>query len=130
MKTKKYIKIFWLGITFLIVILFFTSQGYNNSLEGSHLFQNIIDDGQYTFSITPSETDFYTFRVDNFNKNAIYEVYNTQNDSLISQGSISYTSEGYRPFIEMSLENTITYKVNLTLVDKNTFSLVHIKLCD
>lgn len=130
MKTKKYKNICRFGITFLIVILFFTSLDYNKSLKGSHLFQNIIGDGQYTFCITPSETDFYTFRIDDFNKNATYEVYNTQNDSLISQGSIGYTSEGYRPFIEISLENSITYKVNLTLVDKNTFSLAHIKLCE
>ena len=130
MKTKKSKKMHWLYITFLIAILFFVSLGYSKTLKGSHLFQNIIGDGQYTLYITPTTTDFYTFQVNNFNNNAIYEVYNTRNDSLISQGSIGYTSEGYRPFIEMPLENSITYKVNLTLVDRYTLGFVHIKLCE
>lgn len=82
MKIKKYKTLYWFGITFFIVILYFTSLGYNKTLKGYHLLQNIIGDGQYTLHITPAETDLYTFQVDNLKKNAIYEVYNTEVKSI------------------------------------------------
>ena len=128
--TRKYKKLCWVGITFLISILLLASFYNKKTLTGSHLFQNIIGNGQYTLYITPTTTGYYDCAVYDFNKDIIYEVYDTQTDRLVSQGSVGYTSEGYRPFIEMYLKNDITYAVNLRLVDKNTFGLAHIELCD
>ena len=133
MITRKYKKICWLSIPFLIAILFlafFSSLNHTKTLQGSHLFQNIIGDGEYTLYVTPTTTGPCTFQVYDFNNNIIYEVYDTRNNKLISEGRVAYTSEGYRPFMQMSLKNNITYAVTIKLLDKNTFDVAHIELCE
>lgn len=102
--------------------------GCNTQLKGIHLLENIISDGNYTFYVDATQTGSYTFDVNTFGKNASYEVYNEATNELVSKGEVGRNSVGYYPFIDMHLNEGNTYKVTLTLKDKNTFKLVNLKL--
>lgn len=115
-------------VTIVLIIALIIFLGNNKHLKGFHLLENIISDGKYTFYVDATQTGSYTFDVTNFTKDASYEVYHLKNNELVSQGAIGYVSEGYYPFINMTLNEGNTYKVILELKDKHTFKLVNIEL--
>ncbi|ADZ84887.1 hypothetical protein [Cellulosilyticum lentocellum] len=117
--------IWGMSILMIVLIIFL---GSNTQLKGIHLLENIISDGKYTFYVDATQTGSYTFDVTTFAKNASYEVYNEATNELVSKGEVGYNSIGYYPFINMTLDESNTYKVILELKDKNTFKLVNLKL--
>lgn len=129
---KKQIHRFKIGVIFIMTIgiIIFFGEDRGKKLEGSHLLQNIIGTGGYSFQVEALQTGEYTFEVYDFNKNMSYEVYDNESEKLICTGKVGYSSEGYRPFIEMSLEGGHTYKVECILEDVYTCKVANIKLCD